>query len=261
MEVIKMVKLHSVETFVKDPVDVWGREQTIGLSEHAARMGSPMIYDRRGTVFAYDEFETSPLKWSKTNSGGAGTGQIVSLSNSINAYRGEMCMEMVAPNVADDYVSASRIFGGVSKHRIGVELTTVLGSASHPKIALGISIFTGTRRIMAGIRLQPHTNNGLSYFHTGTDMSADAGYVSFDTSFVLKMSTPYPLKFVVDVDKEKYSRCMFGSSEIDMSSYVPAVANSTYAPHVICSVFAINDSGHEPGYWCDNFILTIEEPK
>jgi len=50
--------------FVKDPVDVWGKEQTIGLAELAARTHAPpLIFDRQGNILYWDDYENPTPKY------------------------------------------------------------------------------------------------------------------------------------------------------------------------------------------------------
>ncbi len=38
------------ELYITDSVDVWGNIKVMGLAELAARLGSPMLFDRRGNI-------------------------------------------------------------------------------------------------------------------------------------------------------------------------------------------------------------------
>ena len=59
--------------YIKDKPDSWNKEHTIGNAELAARTGSNMVFDRRGTVYIQDNFDDAPLKWTADTTGsGAG---------------------------------------------------------------------------------------------------------------------------------------------------------------------------------------------
>lgn len=247
------------EMFLNDTTDIWGNINTVGLAEVAARLGSGVSFDRRGTVFVLDDFESAPLKWSTNfGTGGGGTGHSITLSNEYPS-RGTGCMKVVPPNVANDYSRAYRLIGGVATHRIGMEANITFKGSLNLKSSIILRAFTGTRQINAGIRFEQDISGGLSYLNnTGAQGHLDASYTSFDTSFSIDQNTSYPLKFVVDLDTEKYVRCMFGGTEIDMSSYTPYAANSSYCQRVQAEVYVVATAAF-PVYFND-FILTIEEP-
>ena len=60
-----MVKLHSARRYIKDPVDVWGGERTIGNAELAVRMKAPAITSiiGDGNVLWWDDFGPSVNKY------------------------------------------------------------------------------------------------------------------------------------------------------------------------------------------------------
>jgi hypothetical protein len=62
---IKMVKLHAASMFIKDPVDVWGKEKNIGLAEHSARRLAPPITSlvEQGNLIYYDGYESGVQKY------------------------------------------------------------------------------------------------------------------------------------------------------------------------------------------------------
>ena len=245
--------------YIKDPVDVWNKEHTIGNAELAARLGSHMTFDRRGTVFAYDDFEDAPLKW-VVYSGGGGTGNSATLSSSRYAHSGQGCLKVIPPNVIDAYEYLERGFGGVAKNMLGAEISINRPNDVINRAAISLQIYTGTRLIRAGVSLQQTAGGGISY-QTAANAALDASWTTFDDTFTISsIPMSYPIKFVVDVENEKYVRCMFGGTEIDMSSYTPHVANSVQSQMVIATIYDVSKAAANPAMYFDNFILTIEEP-
>jgi len=248
-----MVKYFTSRAFVTDPKDVWDKETTIGLAEHAARLGSPSTFDRRGSVLVYDDFESAPLKWYTTLTG---TGGLVTYSNEY-PYKGSGCMKIVSPSGAGDYSRAYRFIGGIAKGLVGIEITVMFKTTVNCKPSISFQAYTGTKQILAGIRIEQSSTNGLSYLHDLYPYQ-DASWTSFNTDFTISTDIPYPIKFVVDIDNEKYVRCIFGGAEIDMSSYTPYVASSTYAQYILPEIYVVTSA--QATMYFDNFILTIEEP-
>lgn len=71
-----MVKLHSSRKYVKDPVDVWGKERTIGNAELAMRIKAPPITTivDNGNVMWWDDFNSPTTRYELfTVFGGAAT--------------------------------------------------------------------------------------------------------------------------------------------------------------------------------------------
>ena len=247
------------EMFLNDTEDIWGNINTVGLAEAAVRMGSIDSFDRRGSVFYIDTFEDSPLKWSSSfGTGGGGTGHSVSLSNE-HPYRGSGSMKIIPPNVAGDYSRAYRFIGGASVNRIGMEMNVLFYNTLNIKPSVLFRAYTGTRSILAGVRIEQKGSGGLSYLNnTGNLPHLDAAWTTFNDTFNLDTSTTYPIKFVVDLNTEKYVRCMFGGTEIDMSALTPYAANSTYCQRIQAEVYVVTSA--TGSMFFDDFILTIEEP-
>jgi len=247
------------EMFLNDTEDIWGNINTVGLAEVAVRMGSVDSFDRRGTVFYYDDFEDAPLKWNRNfETGAGGTGHSITLSNE-RTFRGSGCMKIIPPNVATDYSRAFRYIGGVSAHKVGMETNVTFADTLNLMPCVLFRAYTGTRNIWAGIRIEQQGAGGLSYLNnTGNQPHLDAAWTTFDNTFNLDLYTSYPIKFVVDLDTEKYIRCMFGGTEIDMSALTPYATNSTFCQRVLMDIYVV--AGTAGAVLFDDFIFTIEEP-
>lgn len=254
-----MVRLIPSHVFVKDPHDVWHKEHTIGNAELAARLGSPITFDRRGTVFAMDSFEDSPLKWPVTNYvTGGGTGHSATLSNT-NAYSNGGCVKIVAPNVVNDGLFVSRYFGGLALNRIGIEAKIMPLSAVTDSAILHMQIHTGSRALYSAVRLNNTGHGGLSY-QSDVNKYLPTHYTTFDDTFTISNGVYYPLKFVVDVENEKYVRCMFCGVEIDMSDYTVPAIDSTYAQFIWVNMLLMAKGVTSNTYYFDDVIITVEEP-
>jgi len=247
------------EMFLNDTPDIWGNINTVGLAEAAVRMGSPVSFDRRGTVFYYDNFEDAPLKWLKNYGlGGGGVGHSITLSNE-HPYRGTGSMRIIPPDVAGDYCRAYRLIGGASTNRIGMEMNILFENTLNVKTSILFRAYTGTRLIWGGIRLEQAGSGGISYLNnTGNQPHLDAAWTTFNDTFLLDTNTSYPIKFVVDLGTEKYIRCMFGGIEINMSALTPYATNSTYCQRIQAEVYVVTSA--VANMFFDDMILTIEEP-
>lgn len=246
--------------FVKDPIDQWNKETTIGLSELATRLGSPSTFDRRGTVWWYDTFNSSNFSWVKSSTA---NGANATLSDEY-PYTGEGCAKLTHGNLADSYMEMYKLIGSVSTSRIGIEAIIHFQSSVNLAAVLAIRIITGTRNISAAVRVQQAGLGGLSYGNTnGNSFHDDWDFTQFDDTYSITSPASYPIKFVVDVEKEKYTRCMFGGDEIDMSSYEPYSVDYTNIRRIQPYIGVVANSGVTSNItaYFDNIIITIEEPE
>jgi len=253
---IKMVKLHSSEMFINDPVDMWGKEHTIGNAELAARLGSPITFDRRGTIWWYDTFDNSAFAWKKTL---FGTGASATLSNEY-PYVGDGCAKIVHGNTLDDYTIISKNIGSAATSRIGISAVLNYTAVTNISCALAMKASTGTRIIGAAVRVK---NNSLSYGNsTGMSFRIGTEFTEFDATHELSSYSSLPLKFVIDVDKEKYVRCMISGDEIDMTGYTPCVTAYGGSREILPHLVVVNIAGaaNNTAYF-DNVVLTVEEPE
>jgi hypothetical protein len=241
--------------YVKDHVDTWNREPSVGNAELAARLGSPVTFDRRGNVFAYDRFETSPLKWSKSfTTTGGGTGHSVTLSND-NVAHGEGCMKIVTPNKTGDYSRAMRSYAGLAHGNIGSHIILRLSALNH-KTSTVLWARTGTKKVKAGIRVD---STGFSCL-TGFDPALDASWTLFSSGQDFSINLNHPIKFVVDLDNEKYIRCLFSGIEFDLSAYTPFTSAFISEEFIEAEVYSVSGIDANGIIYCDDLILTSEEP-
>ena len=244
-----------------DPEDFWGRQQYVGNAEAVARLGSADVFDRRGTTFLIDDFDAAPLRWrSSFNTPGGGVGHSVT-RDTTHPYRGEGCMRIAPPDAVGDYSRAYRYIGGVAQHRLSMEINIMFEDSLNIYPQILMRCFTGTRQVMGGIRIRQQGAGGLMYLNNlGANPALAASWTTFDDTFSLNLYTNYPLKFVVDVDNERYLRCIFGGTEIDMSQYTPYAANSAFCQRVQPEAWVINGTTSNPEVYLDDFIFKIQEP-
>lgn len=250
--------------FINDPIDIWGKEHTIGNAELAARLGSVVTFDRRGTIFWHDDFGVSPLKWYTSFSVlHGGSGHSITLSDEM-VSRGVGCMKMIPPSANEDYAYAYRYLGGAAQNRIGVEATIRTETANALRIILHTRCYTGTRLVQGGVRITKNiglTQSQLSYRNT-TALApyTDSCWTDFKRIYPGNNIT-MPLKYVLDITNEKYNRCMFAGEEIDMSEYVPRTGDYTANQYIETEIYVVNTEASNAKVYIDDFIMTIEEPE
>jgi len=244
------------EMFLNDSLDVWGNINTIGLADHAVRVGSPVAFDRRGHVYFIDSFEHAPLKWVEAVSGGFNYSS--SLSNE-QAFNGDGCLKVVSTNVNNGYILLSRSVGGLALNKIGIEAKMRLENNVYQGVVLFMQVSTGSRQLYSSVCLRDSGSGGLSYL-SGSNKTALSNYTTFDDTQILNTDVYFPLKFVIDCNTEKYVRCMFGGNEIDMSPYSIYGINSTAAQHIWLNLMVITVGTTNHTFYFDDVIVTMEEP-
>jgi hypothetical protein len=58
-----------ISAYIYDSVDAWGRTASVGFAELAARLGSPVVYDRSGETHLIETFKHGLQRWTATLSG------------------------------------------------------------------------------------------------------------------------------------------------------------------------------------------------
>lgn len=249
-----MVKLHSSEMFIKDPKDVWGREQTIGLAELATRLGAVKSYDRGGNVVMTDDFSSSITDWTKAGSAGGLMSRSASLKES-----GEFSMELTTPAVAGDTVSVFRsVAQPPTTTSIGLEAAFTKDD-NHRYIDIGTYIYDGTHMYNGIIRIDVQ-NSKLQYRNTSntwTDFATGVDISQFGVAGTLLF---HHAKLVIDVEGHKYVRFTLDSIEYDISDYSFYYTTSAVGRQfTMYAEYHSNLASAEVSY-IDSVILTRNEP-
>lgn len=219
--------------------------------EAAARLGSINVYDRRGWVVWMDDFEAPNFKWGPA---AFGVG-VVPVLVTTTSWIGIQSVYFSAPA---GVISESRIyrrFPLLRSGRAGVEFW-VCGTTQNPGyIYLSLSFADGVNIVTASWRLD--TVNRNLYIISGgivTLIASDVYSLPADRFFL-------PVKLVVDMDTDYYTRLLAGPDEYDLSSYPLNVVGPTVLKYI--DVFLGVRGAGAPidcsGY-ADNFILTQNEP-
>ena len=223
---------------------------TLDLGELAVRLKSIDIYDRRGNVVWWDDFEGTNLKW-ETN--GTGTGWEVAL-NTASPFTGSQCVKLTTGDAVDDVAIISYNLAKPPLERLGIEYT--FSSEVWLKYyEVGATIWTGSKRYDGQIRYD-NNNDKLQYLNSSNS------YTDFATNVKIaeELAAYYTIKFVIDLSAEKYVRCTFIDKSYDLSSYSLYSSSSSVSPR-LTTMFRIT-AGDIDGRVCyvDNFILTQNEP-
>lgn len=233
------------ETYVKDPVDKWGKTATIGNGELAARLHAPpMTFDKRGSVVRWLDFDSATPNY-----------ELEQIHTTIS--RTMECCDSgdFALKVTTQTGGFCRVTGETNdfhNSRVGCQMVFSSTDKESSLIALRMEVYDGG-----------YVKEGMIYIENDTgDVYIDnspnpilLGNISFSRS-KYNFST---IKLVVDLATGKYVRCAVMGEEFDISAYDLVVTGNTDDP-VFKFGSTILTSGAAGTYYIDSIILTENEP-
>lgn len=239
-----------------DPEDIWGNPHHLGLAELAARLGSPVTFDRRGNVIWFDDFESGLNKWLTY---AVGTGAVVQLSAK-RCHRGCCSVRLVAGSDSSRYAGLhwDGAFQNVSK--LGYEMcwsgadTDVYGYMTDC-LAWSFYIQDGNNAHVGAIIYD--VKNALWNYIDENCVAQTflSGYYHMPKTTLFNF-----FKLVVDPVNNKYTRVLINNAEYDLSDY----ALYSYADPTYPSIILTFDINSQPGKlaecFVDNVVLTQNEP-
>jgi len=219
--------------------------------EAAARLGSINVYDRRGWTVWMDDFEAPALKWRPFNIA-PGTAPVLS---TVNAWMGVQSVSFTAPSgvLSESYIE--RKFPLLRLGRAGVEIW-VCGTTEMPGyIYLKFLISDGVNQTRGTWKLDT-VNNIIYIYSGGVDVPIATNVFGKDDTYNF-----LPIKLVVDMDTDHYTRLLVGPDEYDLSSY-PLEPVALFPLRFIQVDIGAksNNSLTDIHAYTDNFILTQNEP-
>jgi len=237
---------------IYDPQDLFGANTVIGLSELAARLGSPMIFDRRGQIVWYDDFEAAVLKW-VVNFGG--TGSSVALDTT-KAYRKEQSIKLTAGSDGAMVAYITKQIPFAAQRKMGLEVT-VATNVSAPPGTLEFILMQSTTASRRTAKLEwDYTNAVLRVWNSS------GAYQTIVTPFgyLGDALTWFTFKFVIDFSTGYYQRVMYGDQLFDASAIQCQSAGGSYDPSLIIQIKNTGAAGTNRISWVDDVIITTNEP-
>ncbi len=206
------------------------------LGEVAARLGSPVVYDRRGELIWLDDFRHGVLGWEYSGSG-LNNGCFLVTST---RYTGPYCMELHAGALlAGGLAQVTKSFSALNLGRCGVETVYQFSTdASYFQVTL-----TETNNFLYIPPAIRHNFSSRVLQYLGSD-------ILYHTFATLPAADPGPtqwlqLKLVVDFDTRKYIRVLFEETEYDLNGIdLPSLATTDANFHsVILTLKALANLG------------------
>jgi hypothetical protein len=219
-------------------------------AELAARLGSPVFYDRRGSVIWYETFEYGLAGVVKEESG---AGSSVYLSSTFYEQPPFSAVLEHGP-VAGRYAQIYR--------RVAIPQSKNIGFAASIKASASASL----------IRIEVRMRDGATSWETylKADLTNKKLYVLTEGAVETEIDAAIPdlaagyyfahFKIVVDFTTKKLVRAMLDDVEYDLSAYTISSQASALAPHLLCLVRHESDKASTRNINVDNLIISAAEP-
>ena len=236
-------------SILKDTGDQWGEKISVGLGELAARLGSPISWDRRGQVVRIIDFSKGMAQMSMTK---YGVGSAYALYGAIYESGG-YSLGLTTGTNANGYCQAVSYFVYSPSERVGVEVA--MSSGGRPEeIIIALYIFDGTTLHQPKLRFQ-----------------ASRGYLQYEntvpTYVDVCVATPpalvnffFTVKFVIDMSLIKWDRVLYAGTAYDKSAYGYKTGASAVKPYGYVRVKALNSGAVTSTVYVDRIIVTTNEP-
>jgi len=234
------------ESYVKDPVDVWGQTATLGNAELAVRTHAPpLTFDRRGDAIRWVDFESDTKNYYAT--GSAGT---TYRRSNYRKLTGDFSFKMSTP--AWQHTGIEGYTNDFILGRYGIQTSVAIGSPGKTTISIRIERYTGTKKIRGYLQFDLGSGVVSISLITGGHVIGNFAVEESDFDF----ST---FKLVVDFESGKYVRAIVFGEEYDISDYDLSTFASTTKRRLRYQLYMSSLITGGTVY-VDNIIMTGNEP-
>jgi len=234
---------------LKDNSDQWGKKISVGLAELAARLGSPISWERRGQVALIETFADGLGRGVLSTSG---TGALAELYPGAFQFGG-YSLKLKTGTTASKSAGVT-LYGDFSPSgRIGFEFAFSMDSQPDDIYLLG-KVWDGTLEHHAYARIH-HATHKLQVYNS-TPAYANAANFQLPAIATLFCS----VKVVIDIDEQKWVRLLNRGTETDLSAIAtdsPAVA---VHPYFSFQILAVESAAVSHTIYVDRMIVTTNEP-
>jgi len=220
------------------------------LGELAARQKSIVTFDRRGDIIWLDDFESSLNKWEDR---GVDLGHDAAISNAY-ARNGAFSCKLTCGRDGDFEGIIHTYKPPPVLSKVGLEVHWTRPGTSFISIYFRLEITHGAKSWDARIRFLSATAT-LQYWDGAVFRDIEAG-VGVRANHLLFS----PLKFVIDLDGDVYSRLILHHRSWDLSSYAVPTGGGGALRDTRISILAVGATGVNTPLYIDDVILTQNEP-
>lgn len=219
------------------------------LAELAARVGSPVVYDRRGEVVFMETFAYGFDPWA---TGYDGTYAAV-LLDPLRFVSNGFSVLLRAGTDLDGFATLQRYFPSLSVEKLGLEFRAYI-NPNVKSLSAEIEVYDGTYLHDAAIYYYPVSGIVRIKGPKGyTEIAMEDKFLALDVqmfSFV---------KIVFDLIDKNYLRIIFNGEQKGISSVKYYNPSSDKKPHVKILFYCISNGEGNAETYLDNIILTRNE--
>ncbi len=220
------------------------------LGELAARLGSPVVFQRTGNVFFIDSFDEGLADW--LQSPAAGTGKI-ELRGDV-AFRGPAAVRLYTDASSPGSTYLTKRFQPPFISKIGMEVTFSCVDAIRSMI-LTATLVQGGKHRWYMIQIRPG-DDSLRVFG-GDELTVVFGTQQIDTGDPTLFHTA---KVVIDLVNKRFDRFYLDQEAYNLEAYQPIEVIDVTSPRLEVSLGVTSGEAVQHSVIIDNFIFTINEP-
>jgi len=229
------------------------KEAVVGLAdmgELAARLGSIVTHDRRGDVIMLDDFENGIAKWKPVLLGDDAAAEWTAETARDGGFSVKLTGSWEDPNFA-------RLERGLAYpylSRMGCEIAFAIDDRADYVLLETILYAEGVRRWFS-----------LQYNEIDESLQC-VGALGAPQVFATEvdlyhsMYTFHVMKLVFDASTGRYVRAILNNTAYDLSEYSGYITENSYTPRLFLRIEAAALPAAEAIVYCDNYILTQNEP-
>ena len=232
-----------------DKGDQWGEKVPVGIGELAARLGSPVSWERRGQVAQIVTFANGFGHMSRGASIGGGVSALCPTVFQSDGYSCELTTgtggtQSAIITTSGDYSPADRV-----GFEVAFSLTTQPAT-----IYFMLTVWDGTNVNHAYARINEATNK--VQVKNSALVYVDAG----DFVPVPLLGLFYSVRLVVDLATKRYVRLLVTGTEYDLSDIACWSGADASGPAFSFSVWPVHDAAVNTTMYLDRMIITTNEP-
>lgn len=222
----------------------------IDSGELAARLDSPVKFDRRGNVVSMDDFEGTTLRW---NVQGAGAGYGAAISTD-SAFSGSKSCKMTAG--AGEF-GAAYIYKYIAYKipgKVGYEFSFTIDENTF-SITLRFEYYNGSKHGSGKIRYL-YESSKFQYLNSG------GGWTDLLTSIALRTGpfNFHTMKLVIDTENHEYVRFLLDNHSESMADIAIQKSGSAANPSLYLGIEHTSEHADAKSIYIDDIIITQNEP-
>lgn len=226
------------------------------MGELAARLGAINVFDRRGNVICFDDFESGVEKWYGT---GSGSGYAVA-ADAEYAKGGGFSCKLTTGATSGGLASITRYLPYPALSKLGFELAFTMRQHVY-EYHLWMYVYDGVNRHKAEARYlylgPPAGNDILQVNDNGTWTDIATGLYAY----ALAGYEFHIMKLVADFGNGVYTRLIFDDAQYNISAYSLKSETNPTGSHMTVYCKVVNDTTAQSfNINVDDAIITQNEP-